>query len=272
MPLQQTAGTTGPGPLLGPDDPDPVGEINADSRSPFFLICDHAGNAVPKALNRLGLPDSELGRHIGIDIGALGVAKGLAQRLSAPLVYQRYSRLVVDSNRRPEASASMAEIADGTEVPGNRGLDAAARTARVEAILRPYHDRIGERLDARQAAALPTLLISVHSFTPALRARPGPRPWNVGLCYGRDRRLTERVLEELRRAGNLEIGENEPYTVDMENDYSIPVHAEARGLPYIELEIRQDQLAGAAEQEAWAERLAAVLQRAAEDFVPSAAS
>ncbi len=221
-------------------------------------------------MNRLGLPEGELGRHIGIDIGALGVAKGLAQRLSAPLVYQRYSRLVIDCNRRPEASASMAEVADGTEVPANRGLDAAARRARVEAILRPYHDRVAERLDARAAAGLPTLLISVHSFTPALRVRPEPRPWNLGLCWGRDRRLTGRVLHELLRENALEIGENEPYTVDMENDYSIPVHGEARGLPYIELEIRQDQITSATEQDAWAARLAGVLQRAAEDFVPSA--
>ncbi len=117
--------------LLGPGDSEPVGELNKASTSPFFLICDHGGNAVPAALADLGLPPEELGRHIGIDIGALGVATRLAERLDAPLVFQRYSRLVVDANRRPEASSSMAAVADGTVVPGNRDLDEAARAARV---------------------------------------------------------------------------------------------------------------------------------------------
>ncbi|WP_366657370.1 N-formylglutamate amidohydrolase [Fodinicurvata sp. EGI_FJ10296] len=261
----EIAGGAGPG-LLGPGDPQPVGEMNADSRSRIFLICDHAGNAVPTALNDLGLPASELSRHIGIDIGALPVAEGLAARLDAPLVFQRYSRLVIDCNRRTDASASMPVVADGTPVPGNENLDAAARAARVDAILTPYHDTIRRRLDARAAAGIPTLLVAVHSFTPSLKARPADRPWHVGLCWAEHGVFSHHVLRALAREGDFVLGENEPYTVDMTNDYSIPEHGEKRGLPYAELEIRQDLIGDPGGQTRWADRLARVLTAAAETF------
>ena len=253
--------------MLGPGDPEPVGEINPGSTSPFFLICDHAGTAVPAALAGLGLPAEELGRHIGIDIGAFGVASGLAGRLDAPLVHTRYSRLVIDCNRKPEAASAMAAVADGTEVPGNRDLSPEERAARVEEILRPYHARIGERLDARAAAGLPTLLVSVHSFTPSLRARPAERPWHIGLCWADADGFSRPVLGVLAEMEpGLVLGHNQPYDVDMANDYSIPVHGEGRGLPYIEIEIRQDQIATPKDQALWADRLVPVLHRAAETF------
>jgi predicted N-formylglutamate amidohydrolase len=253
--------------LLGPTDPEPVEELNPDSTSPFFLICDHAGNAVPAVLDNLGLPPEELGRHIGIDIGALGVAIGLAERLGASLVHTRYSRLVIDCNRKPESPTAMAEVADGTEVPGNRSLTPDERAARVEEILLPYHARITERLDGRAAAGVPTLLVSVHSFTPRLRARPADRPWHIGLCWAEAQGFSRHVLGLLAKMEpDLVLGHNEPYDVDMVNDYSIPVHGEGRGLPYIEIEIRQDQIATPEGQALWAERLVPVLHRAAETF------
>lgn len=255
--------------LLGSEDPEPVGELNATLRSPFFLVCDHAGNAVPAALSNLGLPREELQRHIALDLGALAVAQGLARRLQAPLVFQRYSRLVIDCNRKPEAPDSTAATADGTMVPGNRDLDASARRARVAELLQPYHRCITQRLDARAAEGLTTLLVSVHSFTPSLRARPVERPWDLGLCWGHDRRFTDRVLHALEGESDLCIGANQPYDVDLVNDYSIPVHGEGRGLPYVEFEIRQDHLTTPAETEAWAERLARVLQSAAAGFDPA---
>jgi predicted N-formylglutamate amidohydrolase len=253
--------------LLGPDDPNPVGEITTNSTSPFFLICDHAGNAVPAALGNLGLPQEELDRHIGIDIGAMDVAQGLAERLSAPLVWQRYSRLVIDCNRLSAAGTSISAVADGTVVPGNQDLDEAARTARAAEIMAPYHARIARRLDERRAAAHPTILVAVHSFTPRLRARPADRPWHIGLCWARLDGFSRHVLRALREDDDsLVLGENQPYDVDLVNDYSIPVHGEGCKLPYAEIEIRQDQIADAGGQELWAARMARVLTRAAESF------
>jgi predicted N-formylglutamate amidohydrolase len=254
-------------PLLGPDDPPPVGIVNEGSDSRFFLICDHAGNAVPRRLGQLGLPQAELDRHIGIDIGALGVARILADRLGATLIYQRYSRLLIDCNRQPHAPTAMAELADGTEVPGNRGLDAAARDVRIAEVMRPYHDAIKAALDARDARGEPTFLVSMHSFTPRLLMQPTDRPWSIGLCWGPNDRFSRHTLQHLADDDrDLVIGANEPYTVDMVHDYSIPVHGEDRGLDYLEIELRQDLVAEEAAQLAWADRLVRVLNRAADTY------
>ncbi|MDQ0467557.1 N-formylglutamate amidohydrolase [Labrys wisconsinensis] len=253
---------SGPGPLLGPDDPAPVDVRNGEAVSPFLMICDHAGNAVPAALGSLGLAQAELDRHIGIDIGILGVSVRLSDRLGVPLVFQRYSRLVVECNRRHDAPDLIAPVSDGTPVPGNAGIDAAERERRLAEIVAPYHREIVARLDARAAAGLPTVLVSMHSFTPSLRAQPFQRPWHVGLCYGADDRFSRPVLAALEAEPGLVIGRNEPYGVDMATSYSIPVHGEERGLPYVEFEIRQDLIGEAAGQALWAERLERVLRRA----------
>jgi predicted N-formylglutamate amidohydrolase len=252
--------------VLTAGDPDPVGIENPQSDAPFLLICDHAGNAVPARLGDLGLAPEELNRHIAIDIGALSVARRLVTLLDAPLYYQRYSRLVVDSNRQLHAADSMPTLSDGTEVPGNRGLSPEEREARARAILAPYHDRIEEAIEHRLSRGRETILVSVHSFTPKLKARPTDRPWHVGVCWGEDDRFARHTLAALAAEHDLRVGANEPYSVDMVNDYSIPLHAERRRLPYVEFEIRQDLLSGEREAQEWADRLARVLRRARETF------
>ena len=86
--------------LLTPADPQPVELVNADSAVPVLLLCEHAGNAVPEALDGLGVSDEVLNSHRGWDIGAEHMARQLADILGAPLILQRYSRLVIDANRR----------------------------------------------------------------------------------------------------------------------------------------------------------------------------
>jgi len=70
------------------------------------------------------------------------------------------------------------------------------------------------------------------------------------------------VLAMLRRNAELLIAENEPYLVHLTH-FTVPHHAEAHGLPYVELEIRQDLVAGEAGQAEWAHRIADALQGAA---------
>jgi predicted N-formylglutamate amidohydrolase len=248
--------------LLGPFDPSAVGVRNGTLRSPFLLICDHAGNAVPKALNNLGLPRSELDRHIGIDIGILGVSEVLADVLAAPLVFQRYSRLVIECNRLYSSPDSIALISDGTMIPLNAEIDDIGRSMRIDEITVPYHNEITSHLDRRIAMNTPTILLSMHSFTPSLLARPACRPWHVGLCYDADVRFTNHVLAAIEKMPDINVGRNEPYGVDMSKDYSIPVHAEARKIPYAEFEVRQDLIATAEGQKAWGERLATVVREA----------
>lgn len=246
--------TTPHAPLLSPGDPAPVTVLRGDGASPFLLIADHAGNAVPAALGRLGLPQSELERHIGWDIGIAGTTARLSERLDACAIMQAYSRLVIDCNRPLASPGSIAERSDGTEVPGNLGLDARQRRQRVDEIFSPYHARIAAELDRRAAAGRPTILVAMHSFTPSMAGRD--RPWHAGVLYQRDARFAHALLEALRDEGDLVVGDNEPYRVSDATDYAIPVHAERRGLAHVELEIRQDLIADAAGQQAWAERLA----------------
>jgi predicted N-formylglutamate amidohydrolase len=248
--------------LLGPGDPAPVGLRNENAASPFVLICDHAGNAVPAALQNLGLPKTELERHIGYDIGILGVSEILSDLLNAPLVFQRYSRLVVECNRVDTSPDSIALVSDGTTVPGNDGLDEAARILRQTEIAQPYHQEIVSLLDERQRQGLPVVLLAMHSFTPSLLAKPSPRPWHVGLCFDADARFSLKILSALEKHSDIVIGRNEPYGVDMVRDYSIPIHGEARGIPYAEFEIRQDLIATATGQRDWAQRLVGVIREA----------
>jgi predicted N-formylglutamate amidohydrolase len=241
---------------LGSEDVPPVHEVNAGGSSPFLLTCDHYGRLIPRALGDLGLPTSELSRHIAWDIGIAGVAHALSKQLDAHLVAQRYSRLVIDCNRPPQAPSSIPRISEATTIPGNEALGRDAAEARRRAIFDPYHGRIAEVIDRRVAEGIPTVLVSLHSFTPVYAGIA--RPWHVGTLYQRDTRLPPLLLKLLRSEEGLVVGDNEPYAVSNETDYTIPVHGEARGLMNSGIEIRQDLIAGPAGQRQWADRLARI--------------
>ncbi|TAH64710.1 MAG: N-formylglutamate amidohydrolase [Rhodopseudomonas palustris] len=232
----------------------PVIERNAASRSPFLLVCDHYGRLIPALLDNLGLPDSELQRHIAFDIGIGGVAERLSELLDAQLIAQRYSRLVIDCNRPPQVASSIPVLSEATEVPGNLNLSPQQAEARRKLIFEPYHQRISAAIEQRLAVSQSTVLVALHSFTPVYAGVA--RPWHVGALYHRDTVLPPLLLDQLRADGTLVVGDNQPYGVSDLTDYTIPVHGEARGLISTGIEIRQDQIADPDGQQRWAERLA----------------
>ena len=243
--------------IVGEQDVPPVHECNSAGRSPFLLTCDHYGRLIPRRLGALGLPAEELTRHIAWDIGIAGVAEALSKHLDAHLIAQRYSRLVIDCNRPPHAASSIPLISDATTIPGNEGLTREAAEARRQTIFDPYHRRIDEVIDDRLRDGLPTVLVSLHSFTPAYAGIP--RPWHIGTLYHRDTVLPPLLLKLLRAEADLVVGDNEPYAVSDETDYTIPVHGEMRGLMNTGIEIRQDLISDQAGESAWADRLARIL-------------
>ena len=243
--------------LLGNDEVPPVLEQNAHGRSPFLLTCDHYGRLIPGVLDDLGLPEGELVRHIAWDIGIAGVAEMLSKHLGAHLIVQRYSRLVIDCNRPPQAAGSIPLISEATTIPGNEGITREAAELRRAQIFDPYHRRIGEIIDQRRQRHMPTILLSLHSFTPVYAGIA--RPWHIGTLYQRDKVLPPLVLQLLRAEPDLVVGDNEPYAVSDQTDYTIPVHAEARGLMNTGIEIRQDLISDQAGEKAWADRLARIL-------------
>jgi predicted N-formylglutamate amidohydrolase len=249
--------TTGATFLLTDENVPPVHEYNADGRSPFLFACDHYGRLIPRVLGHLGLSENELTRHIAWDIGIAEVAEQLAAQLDAHLVAQRYSRLVIDCNRPPHVAGSIPRISEATTIPGNEGISREAAGMRRAQIFDPYHRRIAEIIDQRASVGLPTVLVSLHSFTPVYAGIA--RPWHIGTLYHRDTVLPPLLLKHLRSEGDLVVGNNEPYAVSDETDYTIPVHGEMRRLMNTGIEIRQDLISDPVGQNAWADRLARIL-------------
>jgi predicted N-formylglutamate amidohydrolase len=249
--------------LLVATDPDPVSVQNPCGASPLLLLGDHAGLLFPQGVAKLGLAPADLQRHIACDIGVAGLGAALSHGLDAAFIAQRYSRLVIDCNRALSDAGSIAERSDGVAVPGNAGLDHAARAARAEAVFHPYHRRIAAELDARRARGQPTVLISLHSFTPAL-TDSAHRPWRYGVLHRHDSAFSDAVLAALTdRHGADRVGDNQPYAMDG-TDFTIPFHADPRGLDYLELEVRQDTIGAEAGQGAIAADLGRVLSQVAQ--------
>jgi predicted N-formylglutamate amidohydrolase len=251
--------------LLAADEPSPVIESGRQGKSNFVIVVDHASRRIPRALSDLGLPAAELQRHIAWDIGALGVARRLAAALDAPLVAQNYSRLVIDCNRDPSVPTSIPTVGEAIEIPGNKGLRADEVAARRAEIFDPYHAHVRALLDERAAAGRPTILVAQHSMTDIFKGVR--RPMHAAVLYNRDRRFAGLVLDQLRSEPALLIGDNEPYFVSDDTDYTVPHHGEARGLPHVEIEIRQDLIADDAGQDEWARCLTRVLRQAEHAFL-----
>lgn len=242
--------------LLSPKDPYPVLTRHETSKSPFFLTVDHADRLIPEKLADLGVSQADLDRHIAYDIGILEVSNHIADRLNAPLVAQRYSRLVIDCNRRPGVSTSIPETSDGVAIPANCQLGDANREARRTEIFHPYHQRIEQMLEARSMQE--SLYIAMHSFTPSMAGFR--RPWHIGLLTHDDRRLAIPILTALHAIDHIHVGDNDPYAVCPVNDYGLMIHGHSRGLLHVGFEIRQDLIAHEAGQIEWAEKICTVLE------------
>jgi predicted N-formylglutamate amidohydrolase len=246
--------------LLAADEPAPMELLRPDAAGRFLLTADHAGREIPRLLADLGVSEAELARHIAWDIGIAAVTRQLSALLRAPAVLQRYSRLVIDCNRPAGADSAFPEVSEATMIPGNLGLGAAAKEARRAAIFEPYHAAIEAALEVRPEV----IYVAMHSFTPVYLAEF--RPMHVAVLYNRNPRFAHALAALLRAEPGLVVAENDPYSVSDLSDYGVPVHAERRGLDYVELEIRQDLVQDERGQAEWAARLARLLPLAADQL------
>ncbi|SFJ57586.1 Predicted N-formylglutamate amidohydrolase [Sphingomonas sp. NFR04] len=222
-----------------------VAEILSGSAQDVLLLCDHASNAVPADID-LGIDPALLELHIGVDIGAAAVTRALAARLDAPAILATVSRLVIDLHREPDHIGLIPHRSDGHAIPGNETADRTARIARFHA---PYHRLLRDQVRRQR----PSLILSIHSFTPCLEHGGTPRPWEIGILYNRDTRAARPAVEWLRAQGCL-TGDNEPYSGRLLNA-TLNRHAEAQGIPSIAIEIRNDLIRDTAGVERWVERL-----------------
>jgi predicted N-formylglutamate amidohydrolase len=234
---------------------DSVEFVEGGAEHRLLLIADHASNRIPSGID-LGISDALLGDHIAVDIGAGPLTRALACRLDCPAIMGAWSRLVVDLNRECDEPNVIPATSDGWPIPGNEGLKAAVRQTRIERYWKPYHAFI----EARMKDSRPAMLVGIHSFTPQLASRPDyRRPWQIGILYNADVRAARIAIPLLREAG-LVTGDNEPYSGQQLNA-TMNRHAEAHGLPYLGIEVRQDLIADETAAGEWAELLAPVIMR-----------
>jgi len=237
--------------LLMPDEPPPFTLVNPGGTSAAVLVCDHASNRVPRVLNNLCMNAAQLASHIAWDPGAALVAKALSEKLDAALVLSNYSRLVIDCNRPLQSPQSIPEQSAGELIRGNQHLSPIDRAQRIHCLFWPYQDAITQLLQQR---ASPTILLSIHSFTPDLNGES--RPWQIGVAGYRNPSLSRALFSALRLPGELTVGMDQPYSIETDVDYTVPAQVEARGIPSAMIEIRQDEIRDSAQAQRWAERLA----------------
>lgn len=228
---------------------------------PLLFLCDHASNAVPADYGDLGLAAPLFQTHIAYDIGAAVLTGELAGAYGAAGLLGGVSRLVLDLNRGPDDPTLVMKLSDGSIIPGNRDADAAEVARRLARFHTPYHAAIREEIARIGPSAI---LISMHSFTPAWKNVP--RPWEVGVLYGRDERLARPLIKRLEAAG-FTVGDNEPYTGALEGD-TLDTHGTKTGHANVLIEIRQDFLAEETMARAFAARLKPILDAALDDMEP----
>jgi predicted N-formylglutamate amidohydrolase len=246
--------------LLSADESLAVEIVGGRGTRALLTHCDHGGNAVPRVLNNLGLRPDILERHVGWDIGAAAVARRLAATMEASAVIARYSRLVIDVNRALGDPDAIPCTSDGIVIAGNLNLDLRAIAARSDAFYWPYHRAIDLELARIQGRGRTPVMLSIHSFTPALMTRTTaqPRPWHCGVMFSRDRRFGDHLLAALRGVPGMVVGENEPYS-GVTHGYCMKAHGLAQGLPHAQIEIRQDLICTAAGQAWWGDLLARLI-------------
>lgn len=233
----------------------PYRQVGTDDLRTGGLLCvaDHASNFVPDDIE-LGIDRSLLDQHIAVDIGVEGIADRLARRHGIPAHIACVSRLVCDFHRNEDDRAVVPTESDGRLIAGNIGADVEDRLNRFH---RPYHEAMSKLIER----AKPRMIVALHSFTPSLETSDEERPWEVSLLHNQDDRAARHAIRLFSEQG-LTVGDNVPYSGKQLNA-TMDRHAEAAGIPYCTVEIRQDHIANKAGQARWAVMLADVMGRVA---------
>jgi len=211
----------------------PFAILGSPRKGRFLIIGDHASNDVPDDIV-LGIDRLVLDTHIAWDIGVAPVAHLITQNSNFAAHLGRYSRLVVDLNRDETDPAVMPLDSDGVMIPGNN-VAPDVREERLMRFHKPYHDYLKDLLSEHR----PALILSLHSFTPALESKPNePRPWEVGVLYNEQAAASKLAIPFLENAGYI-VGDQLPYSGKLLNA-TMNRHAEANDIPYIGIEMRQD--------------------------------
>lgn len=231
--------TDGSGPR---NDPAQIVDVERPhARGRIVFACEHASHAMPPEYGGLGLDPAARLAHIAWDPGALALARLLAERFDGTLVAHRWSRLLYDCNRPPEAPSAVPEVSEIYAIPGNAGLSPEARAERVARFYEPWRLTLGAVLTARIANGEAPILVTLHTFTPVYRGVP--RAVEIGILHDEDARLADALLAASLRAGGYDTRRNEPYGPRDEVTHTLREHALPHGLPNVMIEVRNDLVA-----------------------------
>lgn len=233
---------------------------NETARSRFVFVCDHASNAFPAPWGDLGLSAEQRQAHIAWDPGALGLARGLAQRLDGLLIHAPVSRLIYDCNRAPDMAGAMPVRSEVHDIPGNAALTPAERAARTAAVYAPFHATLHARVAQRIALGLAPVIVTIHSFTPIYHGQR--RTLDFGVIHDADDRLARAITAEAQARTDLQTALNQPYSAADDVTHTLRLQATPYGLPNAMLELRNDLIASPAAEAAMADTLAPVLAAA----------
>lgn len=242
--------------------PDKTFEIvNQSSRSPFIITCEHASPAVPSAYGSLGLSSLAFDTHIARDKGAGCVARLLAQKLGCCAILGKYSRLLIDLNRRENEDELIVSESDGVVIPANQNIMSDERERRLNCYYRPYHEAVLRQISVLQQKGKQPVIFSVHSYTPQLKGGMY-RPWNAGILWHKKTNLSAFLLQNLSDMSHKIVGENVPYDLRLYNTGTVVLCGEEKGLDYGLIEIRDDEFDQFEKGVSfWAETLADVLDK-----------
>lgn len=236
-----------------------VVEGNPTTDTPYVLTCEHATNLLPPPLK--ATPDDQhwLAQHWGWDIGIQDVTQRLREKTQSVGVFSRFSRLICDPNRAIDNPTWLLEEVEGAPLSFNTSVTEAERERRRAEYYDPYHQGVHDTIATRRNNPTPFLLLSMHSFTPLYMGEP--RSLEVGVLFDENyEHLAYKMGAWIEQEG-LITEYNEPYSGMGGMMYSIWRHGNHFGLPYLELEIRQDLIDTREKAHAMADRILPSLEK-----------
>ncbi len=222
---------------------DVVQVFNAGGTSNILLICEHASNFIPHEYANLGLNEAARQSHVAWDPGALPIALMLSKQLDATLIASSISRLVYDCNRPPESTDAMPAQSELFDIPGNVNLNAAEKSDRIEKYYFPFRDTLESIIEDR---AKPTVLITIHSFTPVFLGNT--RSVEIGVLHDSDSKLAEALLAEVKELTVWNVQLNQPYDAKDGVTHTLRLHGIKNNLLNVMLEIRNDLISSEEQQ------------------------
>lgn len=235
-----------------------AGRRNAD----LILLCEHAGPAIPRGWNNLGLPGAFLQTHFALDLGSRDLTLAIGERLGATVIMSEYSRLFLDYNRKQHDPDCFKLDMGGIPIPGNQALSDDERAMRETIARKPVEQAVAGRMEGKSARARG--IISIHSFSPVWNNQR--RACRIGVMWKEDDRLSRPLLSAINDGHDFHADDNQPYSFAESDWFTLDRHGLSIGIPHAYIEVRNDLICDAASREKMADALALAIEAASRDL------